>query len=108
MNCRCMDFINQGKACTIPTGYYLPARAALKNYSSLSAEAEFGNVPPVKKVIHNCTKTIVLWADGTKTIVGCAADESFDEYTGFCAAVVKKLYGSTSATKRMLKQVTKG
>ena len=51
-------------------------------------------VPPVKKVIFSGPKTIVLWADGTKTIVSCGAGDTYDYYAGFCAAVVKKLFGS--------------
>lgn len=61
--------------------------------------------PDVKRVIYNGPKTIILWADGTKTIVSCGEDESYDHYTGFCAAVVKKLFGSTSHAKKVLGRV---
>ena len=59
-------------------------------------------VPPVKKVIFSGPKTIVLWADGTKTIVSCGEADSYDYYSGFCAAVVKKLFGSTTHAKKVL------
>ena len=59
-------------------------------------------VPPVKKVIFSGPKTIVLWADGTKTIVSCGAGDTYDYYAGFCAAVVKKLFGSTTHAKKVL------
>lgn len=49
-------------------------------------------VPLVKKVIFSGPKTIVLWADGTKTIVSCGA-------------VVKKLFGSTTHAKKVLGEV---
>mgnify|MGYP000214207295 CR=1 FL=1 len=45
----------------------------------------------MKKVIFSGPKTIVLWADGTKTIVSCGAGDTYDYYTGFCAAVVKEV-----------------
>ncbi len=61
--------------------------------------------PDVKRVIYNGPKTIILWADGTKTIVSCGEDENYDYYTGFCAAVVKKLFGSTSHAKKVLGRV---
>lgn len=64
-------------------------------------------VPPVKKVIFSGPKTIVIWADESKTIVSCGEGEDFDRYTGFCAAVCKKLFGSTSMAKRVLKKTTK-
>ena len=53
------------------------------------------------------TKTIVLWADGTKTISTCGESDTFDPYAGFCAAVAKKVFGSTGAAKRILKNVSK-
>lgn len=62
-------------------------------------------VPPLKKVIFSGPKTIVLWADGTKTIVSCGAGDTYDYYAGFCAAVVKKLFGSTTHAKKVLGEV---
>jgi len=58
------------------------------------------------KVIYSGNKTIVFWNDKTKTIVSCGEGEQWDPYTGFCAALAKKLYGSTSHTKKMLKKVS--
>lgn len=61
----------------------------------------------VKNVIFSGNKTIVLWSDGTKTIVTCGADDIFDPYAGFCAAVTKKVFGTTSIVKRILKTTAK-
>ena len=61
--------------------------------------------PNVKKVIFSGPKTIVLWADGTKTIVSCGAGDTYDYYAGFCAAVAKKLFGSTTHAKKVLGEV---
>ena len=61
--------------------------------------------PDIKWVIYSGPKTIILWADGTKTIVSCGEGESYDHYTGFCAAVTKKLFGSTSHAKKVLGRV---
>ena len=55
-----------------------------------------------EKIIFNGPKTIVLWTDGSKTIVSCKAEEQFDPYAGFCAALAKKMYGSTSRIKKIL------
>jgi thiamine pyrophosphate-dependent acetolactate synthase large subunit-like protein len=38
--------------------------------------------------------------------VSCGDDEEFDNYTGFLAALAKKLYGSTSRAKKMVRRVT--
>jgi hypothetical protein len=55
-----------------------------------------------RKVIFSGPKTIVIWEDGTKTIVGCAEGQEYDEYAGFCAALAKKIFGSTAKAKRMM------
>lgn len=56
----------------------------------------------IKKVIFSGPKTIILWKDGTKTIVSCNEDDRYDEYAGFCAAVTKKVFGTTSNAKKVM------
>ena len=58
-----------------------------------------------KKVFFNGQHTTLLWHDGSKTTVGVAPDEVFDEYTGFCAAIVKKLFGSSREAKKYMDRV---
>ena len=65
-------------------------------------KADLTGLPQIKKVIYSGPKTIILWADNTKTIVSCGEADSYDYYSGFCAAVVKKLFGSTTHAKKVL------
>ena len=59
----------------------------------------------VKKIIFSGPKTIVLWSDGTKTIVSMSKDElRFDPESAFCAAYTKKIFGSNSKIKRVIKE----
>lgn len=59
----------------------------------------------VKKIIFSGPKTIVLWTDGTKTIVSMSKDElRFDPEAAFCAAYTKKMFGSNSKIKRVIEQ----
>ncbi len=60
----------------------------------------------VKKIIHSGRCTIVIWEDGSKTIVKQSADDDWDEYAAFCAAFCKKIFGSTSAVKRIIDKKT--
>ena len=46
--------------------------------------------------------TIVIWADGTKTLVTKRDCDSFDVHAAFTAALAKKLYGSSSAVRRVI------
>lgn len=47
----------------------------------------------IKKVIYNNPATIVLWVDGTKTVVK-AHDEPFDPEKGLAMAIAKKALGN--------------
>ena len=47
----------------------------------------------IKKVIYNDPATIVLWSDGTKTVVK-AHDEPFDPEKGLAMAIAKKALGN--------------
>lgn len=59
----------------------------------------------VKKIIFSGPKTIVLWNDGTKTIVSMSKDETnFDPEAAFCAAYTKKMFGTNSKIKRIIKE----
>lgn len=59
----------------------------------------------VKKIIFSGPKTIVLWTDGTKTIVSMSKDETnFDPEAAFCAAYTKKMFGTNSKIKRVIKE----
>ena len=58
-----------------------------------------------KKVFFNGNHTTLVWHDGSKTTVGVAPDEEFDEYTGFCTAIVKKLFGSSREAKKYMDKV---
>lgn len=59
-------------------------------------EVEYMSVPGIKAVTFNDPATIIQWDDGTKTVVKCIKGQKFDQYTGFCAAVCKKLFGTTA------------
>lgn len=61
----------------------------------------------IKQVIFSGIKTIILWKDGTKTIVACCEGDTYDPYAGFCAAFTKKMFGSTSKVKKMLNRYIK-
>lgn len=53
----------------------------------------FGSPFTIKKVIFNPPATIVLWTDGTKTVVK-AKNEDFDPEKGLAMAISKKALGN--------------
>ena len=69
--------------------------------------AQYGAACVPKKVIYDeaAGVTVVLWMDGTKTIVRAAEGEEHDAYLGYCIALAKKMHGTNSALKRDLEKV---
>ena len=54
---------------------------------------DFCRFPKIKKVIFNDPATIVMWSDGTKTVVKCQEGDTFDPEKGLAMCVVKKMFG---------------
>lgn len=50
-------------------------------------------IPSIKKVIFNDPATIILWADGSKTVVKCDG-EDYDPEKGMAMAIAKKALGN--------------
>ena len=48
----------------------------------------------VVNVIYNDPATVVLWKDGTKTVVTCSHGDVYDRQTGFLLCCAKKLFGN--------------
>lgn len=66
--------------------------ATMSELSNISKNPKF---PAIKKVISNKPYTIVLWLDGTKTIVKQQPGETkYDPEKGLAMCIVKKMYGN--------------
>lgn len=59
-------------------------------------------IPGIKRVHFNGKACVILWEDDDKTVALCGEGETFDRYTGFMAAVCKKLFGGTTTAKKLL------
>lgn len=51
-------------------------------------------LPEIKNVIFNEPATIVIWSDGTKTVVKCQEGEGYDPEKGMAMAISKKALGN--------------
>ena len=88
--------------------YNYPATAPTKvtykgSTYGLVHESQLRLMPLIDKVIFNPPATIVLWKDGTKTIVKVKENgkkgkrDKFSEEYGLAMAIAKKFFGSRSA-----------
>lgn len=64
----------------------------------------FGKELKPKKIMFNYPATIVFWEDGTKTVVKCETWIEPDLYNAFCAALAKKIFGSSSHLKKVIEK----
>lgn len=53
----------------------------------------------IYRVIFNDPATIVFWKDGTKTVVKCHPEDTFDEEIGFMCCYLKRILSSKEYTK---------
>lgn len=51
----------------------------------------------IRKVIFNDPATVVMWSDGTKTVVKCQEGDIFDPEKGLAMAISKKAFGNTGS-----------
>jgi hypothetical protein len=62
------------------------------------------NIDCIKKVIFSGPCTIILWNDGTKTIVRCGPDDEFDKEKGIAMCILKKMFGSSHQMSKWMKE----
>lgn len=81
-------------------------KARTENLILITNKAELQDAFTPEKIIHSGPKTIVFFKNGEKVIVSCGENETYDEYTAFCAALAKKIFGNTSRAKKTMQSVT--
>lgn len=52
--------------------------------------------PKIKKVIFNAPATIVIWSDGTKTVVKCQEGDTYSKEMGLALCIAKNYLGNKS------------
>ena len=77
-------------------------------YAMKREQKKAGQIPTPKKIIVNedSKVTVVMWDDGTKTIVKCSEADQYDPYAAYCAAFAKKCYGTNSQLKKTIENHT--
>lgn len=58
----------------------------------------------IKNVYFNDPVTVVMWNDGTKTIVRCSENDFYDPEKGLAMAIVKKAYGNDNKFRKVFKK----
>lgn len=65
-----------------------------KEYNKMYKSPKERAFDRIKKVIFNNPATIVFWTDGTKTVVTCGKEDTFDPEKGLAMAITKYFFGN--------------
>lgn len=80
-------------------------RAICKNARN-KVNAVFGVPnPTIERVICNDPATVVIWSDGTKTVVKCQDGDEYDPEKGLALCVAKKYFGNTGKYNDVFRQL---
>lgn len=58
----------------------------------------------IKRVIFNDPVTVVLWTDGSKTVVRCQDGDTYSEEVGISMCVMKRVFGNTGKYNEIFKR----
>lgn len=64
----------------------------------------YKKMPKIKKAIFNDPATIVFWDDGTKTVVKCGEDDTYDKEKGLALCYMKRLFDNKGRYNEVLKK----
>jgi hypothetical protein len=64
----------------------------------------YKKMPEIKKAIFNDPATIVFWDDGTKTVVKCGEDDTYDKEKGLALCYMKRLFDNKGRYNEVLKK----
>lgn len=79
-----------------------------KNYSQYYKNLQYYIMPSIKNVVFNDPATIVIWDDGSKTVVKTQNHEAFDPEKGLAMAIAKKALGNRGTYFDEIKKWTNG
>lgn len=93
-----MDFHTSDKEYVIMPKDEFHMRTMINNsyYGMYGTGARDKKMLNIKKVIFNDPATIVLWMDGTKTVVKCTEGDTYDKEKGLALCIIKKLCNNDS------------
>ena len=77
------------------------------DYTKFYANGNSAKTFTIKDVIFSPPATIVLWEDGTKTVVKCQDDETYSKEVGLAMCICKKVYGNKGNYNNVFKKFIK-
>lgn len=99
---RTYDVASMYPKTTIP--YNTPKNAAFREAVEKRVKEKCSYDFRIENVIFNGPATIVVWKDGTKTVVKCQEGDTFDDWKGLATAIAKRALGDKSNYNEVFKK----
>lgn len=74
------------------------------NVEILPSMGETDRYPEIKNVVFNDPATVVMWSDGTKTVVKCQPGDAYSKETGLALCIAKKFLGNKGNFNEVFKK----
>lgn len=88
-------------------GYFRPDMYKIHRAKEMCSVPIIPKTPIPKEVKFSGPATIILWEDGTKTVVKCQEDDVFNEYTGVLTCFAKKMFGNKANFNNIINKTVK-
>lgn len=93
----------------IMKGEFLPDVFAVSNLKAKAVEylagmSKVARDPEIKNVYFNDPVTVVIWSDGSKTIVRCQPGDTYSKETGLALCIAKKYLGNKGNFNEVFKK----
>lgn len=95
--------IDETVIAAVQNGYYNKVEG-VKTDMNCKCNRNTVNPLEIKNVYFNDPVTVVMWNDGTKTIVRCSENDVYDPEKGLAMAIVKKTYGNDNKFHKIFKK----
>lgn len=99
----CLRRLGIAESITLKRDYCANPRIVIECVHEPSGHG-LGDLLAIDRVIFNDPATIVLWKDGTKTVVKCQEGDTYSEETGLALCVMKKVYGNKGRFNDLFKK----
>ena len=98
-----INYIDETLIAAVQNGYYNKVEG-VKTDMNCKYNRNTVNPLEIKNVYFNDPVTVVMWNDGTKTIVRCSENDFYDPEKGLAMAIVKKAYGNDNKFHKIFKK----
>lgn len=75
-----------------------------RKVNSAKKSIHMSRLPDIRKLVYNGDTTVVLWGDGTKTVVRCSDNDIYDREKALMMCMLERMFDSKTKLKNFLNE----